>query len=121
MNDGADEDQLVLRIDFAGDAIAAVQVVDRCALADLPDELLPQPAGETGVIWTDQASGETLAEGWRTAPTAISRDRDGSAMPESELLVAVPTPTTGAGLLTITLSTDHGPVVLTRYLETDRQ
>ena len=100
------EDELLLRVSLTGNSIETIEVMDTGAIGEFADDLRPQVDGDTGVIWMDYSSGETLAEGW------IARDED-----SSEIYIAVPAPSTGEGLLTITIPTEHGPFVATSYLE----
>ena len=100
-----DGDDLMLRVHISGSAIAALEVVDRAEPGALEDDLRPQLNGDIGVIWTDYATGETLADGWMPAMPAG----------EQEFYLVVPAPSTDGALLTVTLPTDQGPFVLTSY------
>ena len=100
------EEELLLRVELAGNSIETIEVMDTGAAGEFADDLRPQVDGDTGVIWMDYSSGETLAEGW------MVRDDD-----SADLSIAVPAPSAGEGLLTITIPTEHGPFVATSYLE----
>jgi hypothetical protein len=100
------EEELLLRVELAGNSIETIEVMDTGATGEFADDLRPQVDGDTGVIWMDYSSGETLAEGW------IVRHDD-----SADLTIAVPAPSAGEGLLTITIATEHGPFVATSYLE----
>lgn len=105
-----DEEELKLRVSLDGYSIEAVEVVERGALGELDDTMRPQPSGLTGVIFTDTTSGETLAEGWTTMPTPMPSDED--EMPAAELYVVVPMPE-GDAILTLSVPTEAGPIVMT--------
>ena len=105
-----DEEELQLRVSLEGYSIATVEVVQRGALGELDDTMRPQPDGLTGVIFTDTTSGETLAQGWTTMPTPMPSDED--EMPEAELYVVVPAPH-GDAILTLSVPTEAGPIVMT--------
>lgn len=100
-DDGSD---IMLRVRVTGAEISSVEVIDRAAAEDFEDDYRPQPSGDTGIIWTDFESGETLADGW---------------MPpmQDELYVVVPAPGADGALLTMTVPTEQGPFVLTAHVE----
>lgn len=101
--DGGD---LMLRVRFAGTEIGSVEVIDRAAPEEFEDDLRPQPNGDMGILWTDYATGETLADGWMPP---MQSDQD-------ELYLVVPAAGADGALLTLTLPTDHGPFVVTSYV-----
>lgn len=105
--DGDGEDELLLRVRFSANAISGIEVVDRAAFGVFDNDLRPQTSGDIGILWTDYASGETLADGWMPPM---------QTQPERELYLAVPTPSTGEALLTVTLPSESGPFVVTAYL-----
>jgi hypothetical protein len=96
---------LMLRVRIAGAEIASVDVVDRAAPEYFEDDLRPQLSGDMGIIWTDFASGETLADGWMPA----------MQIDQQEFYLVVPTPGDEGALLTVTLPTEHGPFVVTAH------
>jgi len=99
-----DDGDIMLRVRLTGAEITSVDVVDRAAPEEFEDDLRPQVAGETGIIWTDFESGVTLADGW------MPPMRD-------ELYLVVPAPGPDGALLTMTIPTEHGPFVLTAHVE----
>ena len=99
-----DDGDIMLRVRLTGAEIASVDVIDRAAPEEFEDDLRPQVAGETGIIWTDFESGVTLADGW------MPPMRD-------ELYLVVPAPGPDGALLTMTIPTEHGPFVLTAHVE----
>jgi hypothetical protein len=112
-----DEEELKLRVGLEGYSIETVEVVERGALGELDDTMRPQPSGLTGVIFTDTTSGETLAEGWTTMPTPMpTNEVEGAGpeveMPAAELYVVVPAPQ-GDAILTLSVPTEAGPIVMT--------
>jgi hypothetical protein len=120
---GEDEEEMMLRVSLEGYSIETVEVVERGTLGELDDTMRPQPNGLTGVIFTDTSSGETLAEGWTTMPTPMPPDdlQAGSElekMPASELYVVVPVPEHDA-VLTLSVPTEAGPIILTTSFDTD--
>ena len=117
-----DEEELKLRVGLEGYSIESVEVVDRGMLGDLDDAMRPQPSGMTGVIFTDTTSGETLAEGWTTMPTPMPQEQGGTpetdGMPAAELHVVVPAPR-GDAILTLSVPTEAGPIVMTSTFDAD--
>jgi len=111
-----DDEELKLRVSLEGYSIETVEVVQRGALGELDDTMRPQPDGLTGVIFTDTTSGETLAEGWTTMPTPMPSDDE--EMPAAELYVVVPAPH-GDAILTLSVPTEAGPIVMTTSFDAD--
>ena len=101
-----DGSELMLRVRIAGSEIASVDVIDRAAPEDFEDHLRPQVSGDMGIIWTDFASGETLADGWMP-PMQIDQE---------EFYLVVPAPGDDGALLTVTLPTRSGPFVVTAHV-----
>jgi hypothetical protein len=102
--DEEDGGDIMLRVRVTGAEIASVDVIDRAAPEEFEDGLRPQVTGETGIIWTDFESGETLADGWMPPMQEV-------------LYVVVPAPGPDGALLTMTVPTEHGPFVLTAHVE----
>jgi hypothetical protein len=102
--DGSD---IMLRVRFTGAEITSVEVVDRAAPEEFADDLRPQVSGDMGIIWTDYASGETLADGWM-APMRVD---------QQAFDLVVPAPGAEGALLTVTLPTEHGPFVVNAFVE----
>jgi hypothetical protein len=99
-----DDGDIMLRVRVTGAEIASVDVIDRAAPEEFEDGLRPQEFGETGIIWTDFESGETLAGGWMPPMQEV-------------LYVVVPAPGPDGALLTMTVPTEQGPFVLTAHVE----
>jgi len=120
-----EEEELKLRVTLEGYSIETVEVVERGALGELDDTMRPQPSGLTGVIFTDTTSGETLAEGWTAMPTPMPSSAvpqgvvpEGEVMPAAELYVVVPMPD-GDAILTLSVPTEAGPIVMTTSFDAD--
>ena len=99
-----DDGDIMLRVRVTGAEIASVDVIDRAAPEEFEDDFRPQVTGETGIIWTDFESGETLAGGWMPPMQDV-------------LYVVVPAPGPDGALLTMTIPTEAGPFVLTAHVE----
>jgi hypothetical protein len=102
--DDEDGSDIMLRVRVTNAEITSVEVIDRAAPEYFEDNYRPQVSGDTGILWTDFESGETLADGW------MPPMRD-------ELYVVVPAPGADGALLTMTVPTEHGPFVLTAHVE----
>lgn len=105
--DDEDGSDIMLRVRFTGTEIDSVEVIDRAAPEEFADGLRPQPSGDMGIIWTDYATGETLADGWM-APMRAAQD---------EFTLVVPAPGADGALLTVTLPTASGPFIATAFVE----
>jgi hypothetical protein len=105
--DDEDGGDIMLRVRFTGTEITSVEVIDRAAPEEFEDDLRPQSTGDMGIIWTDYATGDTLADGWMPPMRAS----------QSEFTVVVPTAGDDGALLTVTLPTASGPFVATAFVE----
>lgn len=105
--DDEDGGDIMLRVRFTGAEIASVEVIDRAAPDEFADDLRPQPSGDMGIIWTDYATGETLADGWMPPMRAS----------QSEFSVVVPSAGADGALLTVSLPTASGPFIATAFVE----
>ena len=105
--DDEDGGDIMLRVRFTGTEITSVEVIDRAAPEEFEDDLRPQSTGDMGIIWTDYATGETLADGWMPSMTAS----------QSEFTMVVPSAGADGALLTVTLPTASGPFVATAFVE----
>jgi hypothetical protein len=103
MTDGGDD--VLLRVNISSNSVATAEVAARGPIGQFDDALRPQMDGDVGIIWTD-STGDTLDEGW------VART-DGS----NEIEVLVPAPDTSRAILTITVQTDSGPLVVSRQLD----
>jgi hypothetical protein len=104
--DDEDGSDMMVRVRFTGTEIDSVEVIDRAAPEEFADDLRPQPSGDMGILWTDYATGETLADGWMP-------QMRGS---QDEFTLVVPAAGDDGALLTVTLPTASGPFVATAYV-----
>lgn len=105
--DDEDGGDIMVRVRFTGTEITSVEVIDRAAPEEFEDDLRPQPNGDMGILWTDYATGETLADGWMP--------RMGAS--QSEFTMVVPSAGDDGALLTVSLPTASGPFIATAFVE----